>query len=363
MSPSPIRVLVVLGTRPEAIKLFPIIACLRAQSDVSVRVLVTGQHRRMLDEVLGPFDVRPDLDLDVMRPQQSLNELVARIVPSFDRVLEDEHPEVIVVQGDTTTAFCAALVGFHRRIKVAHVEAGLRTGDRFHPYPEEVNRRMIASCADIHLAPTASAAQHLRAEGISEDAIFITGNTAIDALHLALEKLPVRASREAGERDVLITLHRREAWNEPTSADTTVLDDILSGIADVAGSHADVAFTYPVHLNPAVRGPVSRTLAGRPNVHLVEPMPYLEFVGAMRRSEVIVTDSGGIQEEAPSLGVPVLVIRKTTERAEALATGRAKLVGITRDAVRTALDGSARQPERTHCHVAVPEPVRRRPGG
>ena len=356
MSPSPIRVLVVLGTRPEAIKLFPIIACLRAQSDVSVRVLVTGQHRKMLDEVLGPFDIRPDLDLDVMRPQQSLNELVARIVPSFDRVLEDEHPEVIVVQGDTTTAFCAALVGFHRRIKVAHVEAGLRTGDRFHPYPEEVNRRMIASCADVHLAPTASAAMHLRAEGISEDAIFITGNTAIDALHLALEKLPVRASREAGERDVLITLHRREVWNEPTSAGTTVLDDILSGIADVAGSHADVAFTYPVHLNPAVRRPVSRTLAGRPNVHLVEPMPYLEFVGAMRRSEVIVTDSGGIQEEAPSLGVPVLVIRKTTERAEALAAGRAKLVGITRDAVRTALEAALANPSERIATLPCPSP-------
>jgi UDP-N-acetylglucosamine 2-epimerase (non-hydrolysing) len=356
VNPSPLRVLVVLGTRPEAVKLFPVIACLRQQADVRVRVLATGQHRKMLDDVLGPFGVQPDLDLDIMRPRQSLNELVARIVPGFDQVLDDERPDVVVVQGDTTTAFCAALVGFHRRIKVAHVEAGLRSGDRFHPYPEEVNRRMIASCADVHLAPTAAAAQHLLTEGVPDNAIFVTGNTGIDALLLALAKLPARALDEPGRRDVLITLHRREAWNEPTGAGKTALDDILSGIADVASAHSKITFTYPVHLNPAVREPVSRVLAGKPNVRLVEPMPYLDFVGAMRRSEVIVTDSGGIQEEAPSLGVPVLVIRKTTERAEALGEGRAKLVGITRAAVREAVESALSHPGQRPPSLPCPNP-------
>jgi len=342
-----IRAAVILGTRPEAIKLFPLIRELGSDARFAVEVVVTGQHREMLDQILGPFGIVPDASLEIMRHDQSLNSIVTRVMPLLDELYRRSRPDVVLVQGDTTSAFCAALAAFHLGIPVGHVEAGLRSGDRFHPYPEEVNRRMLSSAADLHFAPTAGAAERLLAEGVPADAVFVTGNTIVDALlaTLADESLLAR-HRVAGlpPRDgplVLITLHRRESWagaaDEPDADAATPLERVLLAVADAAERRPDASFVFPVHLNPRVRAPVGRILDGRPNVHLLDPLPYIPFVELMRRAAVILTDSGGIQEEAPSLGIPVLVARRTTERPEGLAAASNRLVGTGRVEVREAL--------------------------
>ena len=340
---APLRIDVILGTRPEAVKLLPIISALRADPRFATRVIATGQHRQMLDETLRPFGIAPDVDLDIMRPGQSLNDIVSNAMPRLDELYAADAPRIVVVQGDTTSAFCAALAAFQRRIPVAHVEAGLRSRDRFHPFPEEVNRRMIAGCADLHFAPTDQAAANLRNEGASAQSVVVTGNTAVDAILLAL------AHDHAGDdavahADVLLTLHRREAWAEPGAVGESLLDDILIGLRRVAERRPDVSFVYPVHLNPRVREPVGRRLGDLANVRLIEPLPYLPFVRLMSRARVIVTDSGGIQEEGPSLGIPVLILRKTTERPEALGPGANQLVGTDPGAIAAALEGALSAP-------------------
>ncbi len=324
------RLSLIFGTRPEAIKLCPLVLALSDHADFEPQVFVTGHHRQMLDQVLEVFGVVPDADLDLMRPNQSLASLTARAVAACDEYLAEAQPEAVLVQGDTTTVFCAALAAFYRRIPVAHVEAGLRTWNKHAPFPEEINRVLTTRLADYHFAPTEQARQNLLRDGVSDEAIFVTGNTVIDALLLAVEKvrastpeipgLPGRVGREEGRRVVLITAHRRENFGAG-------FESICGAIGQLAGRFPEVDFVYPVHLNPNVRKPVQRILAGRGNIHLIEPLGYLPFVWLMDRSELILTDSGGVQEEAPSLGKPVLVMRETTERPEAVALGTVRLVG------------------------------------
>lgn len=346
------RILVVLGTRPEAIKLVPVVRALAAEPRLALTVAVTGQHREMVDQILGPFGVVPQHDLDIMRPDQSLNDIVARVVPRLEALYQEARPSLVVVQGDTTSAFCAALAAFHRRIAVAHVEAGLRSFDRFHPYPEESNRRMISAVADLHLAATPWSAANLRREGIPETAIVVTGNTVIDCLLLTLgrpdllerHRVPEVPARPGGGL-ALITLHRRENWMERREADGDApLERVLRAIAETARAFPDVPFVYPVHRNPRVQGPVRRHLAGLANVHLLDPLPYIPFVDLLARATVVLTDSGGIQEEAPSLGVPVLVARETTERPEAVESGSNMLVGTRTDTITRELARRLRAP-------------------
>lgn len=360
---SPLRVAVVFGTRPEAIKVWPVIQTLRAHGGFAVSVVVTGQHRQMLDETLQPLGVVPDVDLDVMTAGQTLNEIVTRTVPKLDALFGAAPPDFVMVQGDTTSAFCAALAAFHRRIKVAHVEAGLRSGDRFHPYPEEANRRMIGAVADVHFPPTPLAAARLRAEGVSAADLLVTGNTAIDALLMALERAPAEDARVAAALGDargplgLITLHRREAWAQAAASGAgSVMDEALTGIRRAAEARPDVTFVFPVHLNPKVREAVSRGLGQQANVRLIEPLPYLPFVRLMARASVIVTDSGGIQEEGPSLGVPVLILRRTTERGEALGTGMNRLVGTSADDVAGAIAAVLDAPPRPPAAIPAPSP-------
>ena len=260
----PLVITSIFGTRPEAVKLLPVLRHLGQQGLVTSRVVLTGQHREMVDQILRPFAITADADLGIMQPRQSLNDIVTRAMPALDQLLERERPDMVVVQGDTTSAFCAALAAFHRRIPVAHLEAGLRTYDRFHPYPEEVNRRMISAVADLHLAPTARAAAALKAEGIPDQAVVVTGNTVIDALMLALGA-PGADSTLDGLTDplLLVTLHRREAWDSPGAAGASVLDGILEAIAAAARRHPELTIVYPVHLNPRVQEPAAER-PGRP---------------------------------------------------------------------------------------------------
>jgi UDP-N-acetylglucosamine 2-epimerase (non-hydrolysing) len=315
----------------------------------------------MLHEILHPFGIVPDVDLDVMQPGQSLNDIVCRAMPRLDAFYGRDRPDWVLVQGDTTSAFCAALAAFNRRISVAHVEAGLRSFDRRHPYPEESNRRMLTAVADLHFAPTACAAQNLLNEGVSRDEILVTGNTVIDALLLTLsDDLRRRRGEDApandGRRTVLITMHRREAWETPAEAKKqSVLDGILGAIRSAADSHPDVDFVYPVHLNPKVQDAAGRAFAGAKNARLIEPLPYVRFVKAMARASVIVTDSGGVQEEAPSLGIPVLVLRRTTERPEALESGANKLVGTDPEEIEHSLCALLDQPLNTRA-TTIPRP-------
>jgi UDP-N-acetylglucosamine 2-epimerase (non-hydrolysing) len=337
------KVLVILGTRPEAIKLFPVARALQAEKRLTTLVVTTGQHREMVDQILGPFGIVPDHDLDIMCPDQTLNEIVCRVIPRLEELYLSERPSLVLVQGDTTSAFCAGLAAFHRRIAVGHVEAGLRSFNRFHPYPEEANRRMLGCVTDLHLAATPWAAKNLMAEGVRREEITVTGNTGIDSLleTLArpdlLEKHRVpELPRVLGERLVLITLHRRENWMTGPGA-LSPLEEVLTALAAAAQEFPAVRFVYPVHRNPRVQEPVRRLLGGRPNIHLLDPLPYIPFVDLMARAFLILTDSGGIQEEAPSLGVPVLVTRETTERPEGVECGANALVGTRTDAVLEAL--------------------------
>ena len=321
-----IKVLTVLGTRPEAIKLAPVIKELERHNDkFTSRVCVTGQHREMLDPFLQLFDIKPDWDLDIMKPNQSLFDVTVSALSKLKPVLETEKPDLVLVQGDTTTAFVAALAAFYLKIKIGHVEAGLRTADKYNPFPEEINRRLISHLADLHFAPTQQAKANLLAEGIDKGSVFVTGNTVIDALFMILERtegqnlladLPLQPDKKL----ILVTAHRRESFGEG-------LTNICKALKEIAEQVKDVQIVYPVHLNPNVRGPVRQLLGGVDRILLIEPLDYVRFVHLMNRAYLILTDSGGIQEEAPSLGKPVLVMRETTERPEAIEAGAAKLVG------------------------------------
>ncbi len=334
-------VLVVLGTRPEAIKLFPVIQALAAEPRIRVALAVTGQHREMVDQILGPFGITPDHDLDIMRPDQTLDEIVCRVIPRIGDLYASLKPALVVVQGDTTSAFAAGLAAFHARIGVAHVEAGLRSFNRFHPWPEEANRRMLSTVTDLHLAATPRSAANLVREGVPREQIAVTGNTVIDSLLATLGRPDLLAAHAVpgigpgdGDPLVLITLHRRENWIAPAGAPgPSPLEQVLQAIARAARLFPRARFVYPVHRNPRVQDPVRRQLAGLPNVHLLDPLPYIPFVDLLARARVARTDSGGIQEEAPSLGVPVLVARETTERPEGVESGSNMLVGTGPDRI------------------------------
>ena len=331
------KLAVVFGTRPEAIKLCPLVSVLRQRREWIVEVCATGQHREMLAQVLDLFGVVPDADLALMQPNQSLASLTARTVEGVDRYLADRAPDMVLVQGDTTTSFCASLAAFYRRIPLGHVEAGLRTWDKHSPFPEEINRVLTSRIADLHFAPTQRARGNLLQEGIDAGSITVTGNTVIDALQIAVDRVrrqppivpglpPWLLGDASSSRMVLITGHRRENFGAGFGS-------ICAAIARLADTFSDVVFVYPVHLNPSVREPVFQSLGGRPNVYLIDPVEYVPFVALMERSTLILTDSGGVQEEAPSLGKPVLVMRNTTERPEAVDAGTVRLVGTDADRI------------------------------
>jgi UDP-N-acetylglucosamine 2-epimerase (non-hydrolysing) len=321
------KVLVVLGTRPEAIKMAPIIKAMhRRPESFQCHLCVTGQHRQMLDDVLTVFGIQPDIDLDVMKDGQTLSETTGRIFLRLDLVVASERPDWLLVQGDTTTAMAASLVAYYHKVRVGHVEAGLRTYDKYEPFPEEVNRRITGLVADLHFAPTPEAKAHLLDEGVSQSQVHVTGNPVIDAL-MEIVRQPCSLSEIlpgrdwAGKRILLVTAHRRESFGEP-------LRRICRGLKMVADRYAGRAMVvYPVHPNPNVSGPVHRMLGDIPGVLLLNPLDYRSLVHVMRHSYLVLTDSGGIQEEAPSLGKPVLVLRNTTERPEAVSAGAAAIVG------------------------------------
>jgi UDP-N-acetylglucosamine 2-epimerase (non-hydrolysing) len=327
-----IRVLNIFGTRPEAIKMAPVVRELEKHpGQVESLVCTTAQHREMLDQVLDVFGIRPDVDLDLMQPDQGLPDLTARALTGLSRVLEEVCPNVVLVQGDTTTVMAGALAAFYRRIPVGHVEAGLRTRDRYSPFPEEMNRRVADALTTFYFAPTETAAQALRREGVADDAIYVTGNTVIDALlWVVRQPQPSEISdisgRVDGRRLILVTAHRRENFGAP-------FEEICHGLRDLARRNSDIALVYPVHLNPNVQEPAYRILGGQERIHLIEPLPYAAFAHLMSRAEIVLTDSGGLQEEAPALGKPVLVLRRETERPEAVEAGTAKLVGPDAEAI------------------------------
>ena len=342
--PSPLKVLFVLGTRPEAIKLAPVVLHMKDRpGDFAVRVCATAQHRQMLDQVLEVFGIVPDVDLDLMRPGQDLFDLTANLISALKPVLRAERPDWVLVQGDTTTVWTAALAAFYEGVLVGHVEAGLRTYDKRQPFPEEVNRRLCTQLTDLHFAPTRTARQNLLHEGVPADRIVVTGNTVIDALLAVLQRIGTDPPEDVlklrqwcdgacGEKPVvLITGHRRESFGEGFA-------NICQAIAELSSRHRDVHWVYPVHLNPNVRGPVQSALSGLANVHLLEPLPYGPFAWLMQRSALILTDSGGVQEEAPSLGKRVLVMRNTTERPEGVQAGCVKLVGNRRESIVEAVE-------------------------
>ena len=313
------RVMLVFGTRPEAVKMAPLIQVLDAHPRLQPLVCLTAQHRSMLDQVMAFFGIQADIDLDLMRPGQTLTELAGSILLHLGPVLQREQPDALLVQGDTTSTLCGALAGFYAQVPVGHVEAGLRTGDLSAPFPEEMNRILTTRMGTWHFAPTPLNRDNLLREGIAAESIHITGNTVIDALLWTRARVVQQAPEEDVQPFVLITGHRRESFGQG-------FESICRAIADLAKAHPELDFVYPVHLNPNVQEPVRRLLGGRANVRLIEPLAYAEFVGMMDRAFFILTDSGGVQEEAPSLGKPVLVMRDTTERSEALQGG-VRLVG------------------------------------
>lgn len=325
------KVFIVFGTRPEAIKLAPVILEFKKYHDVQIMVCVTAQHRQMLDQVLGLFAIIPDIDLDLMKPNQTLSELTGRVVDSIDRVIKKEQPDVVLIQGDTTTVMAAALAAFYNKIPVGHIEAGLRSNDIYSPFPEEMNRRVTSILSNYHFAPTEKAKEALLGEGISGERIYVTGNTVIDALHMILKKpVPivvkeildgVGISDNVNERKmILVTAHRRENFGER-------FQSICRGIMQLVERNPDIVIVYPVHPNPNIQEPASRILGGLDRIFLIEPIEYDSMAHLMNAASIILTDSGGVQEEAPSLGKPVLVMRTETERPEGIEAGTAKLVG------------------------------------
>jgi len=331
------KVLIVFGTRPEAIKLFPVVAALRDTPGIHVRTCVTAQHRGLLDQVLGIAGLTPDIDLDLMEPGQSLDRLTARLLTGLGDVMDAEKPDRVIVQGDTATAMVGALAAYYRKIPVSHVEAGLRSGNIYQPWPEEVNRRIVAPIADQHFAPTETAAEALRRENIDPAMIHVTGNTVIDALYATRARLdedpslaagldPI-AERFAGKRIILVTTHRRENFGDGMA-------DIARALGRIA-ARPDTAILFPVHPNPNVVSVMDAMLGDQPNIARIDPLDYPHFVRALGMCEIALTDSGGVQEEAPALGKPVLVMRETTERPEGVVAGTAKLIGTDADRIVT----------------------------
>ncbi|WP_158120200.1 non-hydrolyzing UDP-N-acetylglucosamine 2-epimerase [Vibrio metoecus] len=325
------KVLTVFGTRPEAIKMAPLVHALAADERFEAKVCVTAQHREMLDQVLDLFEITPDYDLNLMKAGQTLNEVTARILLELKPVLQEFNPDVVLVHGDTATTFAASLAAYYEQISVGHVEAGLRTGNIYSPWPEEANRKLTGALTKYHFAPTETSQQNLLQENYAAENIFVTGNTVIDALLMVKEKIEQDADLKAtlaaqfpyvdeSKKLILVTGHRRESFGGG-------FERICEALAQTAKQHPDVQILYPMHLNPNVREPVNRILGSVENVLLIEPQQYLPFIYLMDRAHIILTDSGGIQEEAPSLGKPVLVMRDTTERPEAVAAGTVKLVG------------------------------------
>lgn len=331
------KVLTVFGTRPEAIKMAPLVKVLENSPDIDQRVCVTAQHREMLDQVLDIFDIVPDFDLNIMKQGQTLNDITARVLVEIKPVLQKFQPDIVLVHGDTSTTFAASLAAFYEQIDVGHIEAGLRTGNLYSPWPEEANRKLTSALAKFHFAPTEKSKANLLAEGCCEQSVFVTGNTVIDALFVAKEKvdhnmvlvedLKTKFSFLREDSNLLlVTGHRRESFGGG-------FERICEALKVLAIKYPNLDIVYPVHLNPNVQEPVTRILSHISNVHLIEPLSYLPFVYLLSKSYIILTDSGGIQEEAPSLGKPVLVMRDTTERPEAVDAGTVKLVGSDRDSI------------------------------
>jgi UDP-N-acetylglucosamine 2-epimerase (non-hydrolysing) len=351
------RALVVLGTRPEAIKLATVVRALGARGVLRPVVLSTGQHREMLDQALEALDLAPDVDLEVMRPRQGLADVTARILEGTARVIADIRPEYVIVQGDTSTAFAAALAGYYARGRVAHVEAGLRSGDRDTPFPEEANRRLVDQLSDVLFAPTAAAGRTLLSEGHDAARVHVTGNTVVDALLAAREEVRRRALPIPGvperllerARVVLVTAHRRESFGAPLRA-------ICRGLLRIVRSDPDVVIVYPVHLNPEVDGTVRELLGGEPRILLPPPLPYLGFVSLLDRATLVLTDSGGLQEEAPTFGKPVLVLREVTERPEGVDAGVARLVGTDPDRIAGETLALLRSPAALHRMSCIGSP-------
>lgn len=326
------KVMSVFGTRPEAIKMAPLVKKLNADPEMDSVLCVTAQHREMLDQVLELFELTPDYDLNIMKPNQTLAMITANVLTGIEEVLVKEKPDIVLVHGDTSTTFSAALAAFYQKIPVGHVEAGLRTYDMYSPFPEEVNRVLTGHMASVHFAPTERNLDNLVREGVSEENIVITGNTVVDAL-LEVAGKPYEFEDETlksidfeNKRVIAVTCHRRENLGE-------YMENIFSAIREIAEEFDDVEVVYPVHLNPKVRETAGKILSGCSNVHLIDPLSYQPFVNLMAKSYFIITDSGGMQEEAPSLGKPVLVVRKETERPEALAAGTVKLAGVERETI------------------------------
>lgn len=325
------KILLVFGTRPEAIKMLPLYHELKKNDNVSVSLCVTGQHRNMLDQVLTLFNVKPDFDLEIMQPKQDLTDISIKVLSGLRTLFESFKPDLVLVHGDTATTFAASLACYYQKIKVGHVEAGLRTNDLYSPWPEEANRRLTSVLSHFNFAPTDDSKRNLLKENFSSDNIYVTGNTVIDALYFVVNKIrnDIDINNELekqfefldfSKKVILITGHRRENFGEG-------FENICAAINNLAETHQDVQFVYPMHLNPNVREPVERYLSNKTNIFLIEPLDYLPFVYLMDMSYLILTDSGGIQEEAPSLGKPVLVMRNTTERPEAVEAGTVRLVG------------------------------------
>lgn len=332
-----LKILLVFGTRPEAIKMAPLVHVLQKQDKVEAKVCVTAQHREMLDSVLSLFDITPDYDLNIMKSGQSLTTLTSRMLTGLEDVLQQFNPDVVLVHGDTTTTLSASLAAFYQKIDIGHIEAGLRTYNIYSPWPEEANRQLTSVLSRWHFAPTNTAAGYLKQERIPDHNIFVTGNTVIDALYYIKAKIESSPELQAQMRDhfnmldltkkrVLITGHRRENFGEG-------FENICRALKRLAQQYPDIEFVYPVHMNPNVQKPVYEHLNGLENIKLIEPQEYLQFVWLMQHSYLILTDSGGIQEEAPSLGIPVLVMRDTTERPEAVAAGTVRLVGAAEDSI------------------------------
>jgi UDP-N-acetylglucosamine 2-epimerase (non-hydrolysing) len=325
------KVMTIFGTRPEAIKMAPVVEALQASDQLQAVTCVTAQHRQMLDQVLDLWQIRPEYDLDIMRQRQSLSGTLRRALAGLEAVLQEEKPDLVLVHGDTLTTFAGAIAAFYERIAVGHVEAGLRTFDKYFPFPEEVNRRLTGALADLHFSPTSVTKANLLAEGVPADRIYITGNTVIDALGKTVRPdyqflNATLAGLDFGSPVVVVELHRRENWGEPIA-------QACRAIARLVAAHPEIQVVFPVHLNPVVRETVFAVLAGRERVHLIDPLGTADFHNLMARSYLIISDSGGIQEEAPGLGKPVLVVRTVTERPEAVAAGTVKIVGVDEETI------------------------------
>jgi UDP-N-acetylglucosamine 2-epimerase (non-hydrolysing) len=322
MTSSPLSICITLGTRPEAIKLAPVIQQFRRFPECQTQVILTGQHQEMVTQVMELFDLQADRNLKIMQPQQTLTEITCRSLQGLETILQEINPQIVLVQGDTTTAFAATLAAFYQKIPVGHVEAGLRTDNLYNPYPEEANRRLISQLTQLHFAPTKLAVENLRYSGVTGE-IHLTGNTVIDALLTVAKQQPECAIHGLdwdNYRVLLATVHRRENWGEP-------LQDIVAGFRLILDKFPDTALLLPLHRNPTVREPIQAALGNHSRVFLTEPLDYAQLVGAIQRCYLLLTDSGGLQEEAPSLGKPVLVLRETTERPEAIDAGTAQLIG------------------------------------